>query len=99
MLGNHLVDGAAEVQIDEVGFHPIDNVARGLSEPLRFRPEKLHTDGPLDGRIEVQHLPRAFAAMQDALGGNELRGQDIRAHLLAELAEDGIRHSRHGGEK
>ncbi len=98
-LETTLFTGTAEVEVDEVGLHPIDHRAGGLGQAGGVRAEELHADGPLDCRIEIQHLPRALVAMQDALGGHEFRRQDIRAHFLAELAEDGVCHPCHGGEK
>jgi hypothetical protein len=48
--------------------------------------------------IEIQVFTRPFVPAKNALGRHEFRDQHVRAAFLAELAEDFVRHSRHGRE-
>jgi hypothetical protein len=64
----------------------------------RFRAEQLHPYRPLFvGEFGV--FPRPAVGLEDALGGDELGDHHVGAELLAEVAENEIRHPRHRREE
>ena len=97
VLRHHLVDRAAKIQIDKIGPDPIDDVFRGFRHVFRVSAEKLHADRPL-AFVEIEIFARPFISPEHAFGRNELRDEDIRAALFAELAENLVRDAGHRRE-
>ena len=94
---DHLVDRAAEIQVDEIGPLPIHDHARGLAEMRRVCAEKLHAERAL-AFVEFKVADGSSVPAEDALGADEFRDDDIGALLLAKLPEDGVRHPGHRRE-
>jgi len=97
VLADDFIDGAAEIEVEEVGLLPLDGHAGGLGEVIGVAAEELDAEGTL-GFMEVEVLEGACVAAEDALGRNELSDDDIGALLLAEAAENGVRDPGHRGE-
>ena len=98
VFADDFVDGAAEVEVDEVGLFPVDDGGGTAGQLVGVATEELHAEGVFLGG-EVDILLGAFVAVQDALGGDELGGEDVGAAGFADAAEDGVGHAGHGGEK
>ena len=94
VLCHHLVDGAAKIQIDKIGPNPINDMFRGFRHVFRISAKELHPDGPL-AFVEIEIFPRPFISPEHAFGRNELRDEDVRPALFAELAENLVRNAGH----
>ena len=95
VFANDLVDRAAEIQIEKIRPHPVDDSPGRAGQPFRFPAKQLHPQRPLF-LMKIEIILRAGIAVQDALGRDKFRGQNVRALRLAKTPEDGIRHARHG---
>ena len=96
-LAGHLLHGAAEVQVDDVGMSLFHNLG-GLDHRVNVAPVDLYAHGSLvvvdlhllHGRPDVAH---------DGLGGHKLRVHHVGAVAFAQLAEPDVGHVLHGCEE
>src|SRR6476660_3651530 len=59
--------------------------------------EELHAEGPL-ARAKIEVFASTLVAAKDAFSGNEFGDENVCAIVLADLAENLVRHTRHWGE-
>ncbi len=97
VFGDDFVDGAAEVDVDEVGLFAVDDFAGGFAHAFAIGAEELDADGAL-GLIKLGVVAGAFVGLEDAFGGDEFGDHDIGAEFFAEATKDLVRHACHGGE-
>ena len=97
ILRHDFVHRAAEIQIDKIRAHPIHDVFRRFRHVLRISAKELDPDRPL-AFVEIEVFARALVPPEHAFGGDKFRHEDIRAALLAELAENLVRDPRHRRE-
>ena len=73
VFANHLVDRAAEVEVDEVGLFPINDRSGAPRELFGFTAEELDSERMLFGG-GVDELFGALVAVQDTLGRDKFGG-------------------------
>jgi hypothetical protein len=92
--GNNLIHRASKIQINKIRRNPIDHRFDRFRKTIWIGTEKLDPERAFIG-LEFQVATRALIPMQDTLGRNKLRRQDISPQILAQTSEDGIRHTGH----
>ena len=99
---DHLVDGAAEVDIDDVEPEVLAN-ARGIRHDVGIGAEELRGDGAfLAFEFQVAQCAGGLARAErsaDAVGAGELRHEQAApAQIADEAPEYGVRDACHGGQ-
>ena len=98
VAGDDLAGGAAEVEIDEVEAHILDDL-RGFRERGRIAAEELRRDGMLVAVEREVALGLLVLVADDAVGRGELgHHESAAAEIADEAAEDGVGDSGHGCE-
>jgi hypothetical protein len=92
---HHLLDRAAEVDVEEVWLVRLLDERRGLGHCRSLGAKNLHPDRPLRG-IETQIIPAPLGATAQTFRAYELADDDIRAEAPAQpperrLADTGLR--------
>jgi hypothetical protein len=94
---HHLLDRAAEVDVDELGLVVLGDQGSGLCHGIRISPVDLDADGALD-RLELGTLQRGPDPAPNGLRAEKLGEHEVGPHSPADLAERRLGYTRHGGE-
>ena len=94
-LAHDLADGAAPVDVDEVGLALGGNL-RGCNQGAFVVTENLYPEGPLF-LVELHLFQALIYLPRQRVGGDELGDEHVRAVLLADHPESMIRDALHGG--
>jgi hypothetical protein len=95
---DHLLDRAAEVDVEEVGTVHVVHERRRLRHGSRIGAEDLDPDG--DALLaEAEVVVRAPVVPANPLGGDELGDHDVGPVTAAEPPERGLAHARLGREE
>jgi hypothetical protein len=94
---DHLLDRAAEVDVDEFGLVRLGDDGGRSSHCLGVGAVDLDSDRSFD-RLEFAALEGLPDAAADRLGREELGHQDIGPEPAADLPERRLGHSGHGGQ-
>ena len=88
VLTHHLLHRTPEVDVDQIGLDPIDDLCRPTDLVL-VSAEYLDPEGPLF-IAEVEFLPGLFRVVDQASGGDELGVEKIGSQPLADDPKGGI---------
>ncbi len=94
---DHLLDGAAQVDIDEMRSC-FPHLPRRLPQVARLLAEQLNADEGSRVGVNPHHFPGFLGVVPEALGRDQLGNQDAGAHFVHELAERDVGDPRHGGQ-
>ena len=97
VFGDHLVDWAAEVDVDEVRLFPVDDLLRRLRHADAVAAENLNADRSL-AVVELGVFLRAVVLPDDALGRDELGDHYVGAEFFAERSKNHVGNTGHRGQ-
>ena len=93
---DHLLHGAAPVDVDEVGMGGLSHLGR-LAQRLFGVAENLDAKGPF--RLVESELAQTHVHIADeGIGGDEFRNHNVGTHFLADAAERRVGHLFHRGK-
>ncbi len=95
---HHLLDGATEVDVDEIRPVMRGDERRGLGHGVDVGAVDLDADRPLDF-VELAAFQRPADAAANGLGVEELGQHHVGSHPPGDAAERRFRNPRHGGKK
>jgi len=98
VFGDDFVDGAAEVDVDEVGLLPVDDFLCRFSHPNTIGTKELNSNGALLV-CEFGVFTSPMIGLHDAFSGDEFGDHDVGTEFFADRAEGDIGHACHRGEE